>query len=92
MLLKLPFMKSSDWGKEMGELQVLSTSKKKAQKDNLMRVLVESSPSIDAWFNKLVGENFNVLGVGNYNKSVKICINEELKMYGWLPLKYCKTI
>lgn len=84
-------MESPNWGKEMGELHVLGITKKETQKDNVKRVLVKSSPSIDAWFNNLVGESFNVLGVNNYNKSVKICINEELKMYGWLPLEYCKT-
>lgn len=49
-------MESPDWGKEMGEFHVLGITKKETQKDNVKRVLVKSSPSVDAWFNNLVGE------------------------------------
>lgn len=41
-------MESPNRGKEMGELHVLGITKKETQKDNVKRVLVKSSPSIDA--------------------------------------------
>jgi len=55
------------------------------------KIIIKKSPSSNAWFNNLAGESFDVLEVNDIKTGVRICINEELKMYGWLPLTCCKS-